>query len=149
MLQSAAPLISKSDEIRAEYELNKAYLHPDQQTIIKFRHGILDLFLRIYELVWSIGQSLKCENVITIQANTRQLLLLHSTSTEVLKIWKQTIRNSFKHIFSCVGFLANMPKLTECGRIPIEELLEWTITENGKWDIPMTSEELGTVVRFR
>jgi len=149
MVKRASSLISESEGIRVEYELSKASLEPDQQKIIEFRHGILDLFLRSYELVSSITRSSECENVIKIEANIRHLLLLHSTSTEVLKIWKQTICTSIKHVFHSVYCLANLRKLADHEKKLIEELIQWVKADNLKWDIPMNTEELAKLLFCR
>lgn len=142
MIEKAAPLISESEGIRLEFELRKEWLEPDQRTIIEIRHGILDVFLRIYELVSSIRHSSECENVIKIEANIRNLLILQSTSTEVLKIWRQTIRTSMKYVFDSVYYLSNLKKLADGERKLIDELIQWVKAENSKWDIQISREEL-------
>ena len=140
MLEWTPPLIEESEVIRKSYETRKLQLRPDQRNIVEFRHSLLDLVLRNYELILSKIRSSECVNIIKIEANIRSMLTLRGDSSEIFKIWKRTVSIYLQHAIYGLSILAALPKLREDQRKLMEELEQWVKVENRKWD-PQLSEE--------
>jgi hypothetical protein len=149
MLKHTPTLVDESEAIRKSYEESrKLQLRPDQRNIVEFRHSLLDLVLRSYELVLSKRTSSECVNITKIEPNIRAVLTLRGASSEIFKIWKGTVSGYIERLAEIGLFhLARLREVTDDYRKLIEQLEQWFREQNREWDPQLSNEVLATCFR--